>query len=1375
MKKKRDIKSIKHYICCLLLLSGFTWLLPSCEQEEDITDTRNVEQIVPATGEPVTVHFTVGERHYGYNNAVTRNAQPFITPPSLAEIIGQPLTGSPEKRDNLVGEEGAVYIAEGAAVLVSEDIYLSASIQEGIPAVRLHAAPLDPGMKIRVAAYDILSVPNDTILLTYADYEIDAGYNAVPDGTLPMTVPSGNILFVAYSFNDNIPMPAFADTIPAIGARDLLWGDTAVTVGPGNTNVHIILDHLFSKIIVTAETVFSPPRNINAIYGARYDHTFPALAVRSGNLRPGDPDTVSIAWQTAVSAPSWLGGEYFVYTNGGPPIVRIDSVSLNSTIHKHTLPPWMLTYTPLEAGKEYTIFVRFMPQCVPITNVLISSVPASGSTMLTGETIYLTANPDPSGATNVSYQWQYHDGITWVTISTTTTPTFSATIMEGFNQFRVIASNSCSSAVTSTTPITATGVTPAGGSASRITWDDANEQYALTTDPRDAGLYFRYGSVVGIFSGAGRYTQDLLQGTNSSSFNAADHVTINFTTVTISGAANVPFVNSGNINAAYHTAANVKAGLGDPCRLVGLDLNNIKNKTAGQLTAAEIDNFTWRLPTGSEQQQFSGYSTQQTGNPGVWWWNLNQNPSNFTLGVPGGEFPERNHVNGGPGKFLPAVGDRNAAGTVVNQRSRGYFLSSTPGNFGNFMGFQFGSDVVNYPNAIVTYFWPARCVPQAMVSTSVTPSSISLPYPAQNPAVQTISVTSDGAWTLTVPGSVTWLSLNTNGSSSGSSTVSGGAGVFTVYLVATANFTGAPRTGNIELYGLNAVVVTQDPCIQIGSVSLNASPAGSPPGTYPVGTPVTITATTNPLNATDVTYTWEFNSGSGWTVMQGNSGNILAVTATPTSTQYRVSASNACTSSLPPSSPVTVTGSGYPPDDKGTLPGGNVLSYVGAFWKASETGERVIRIDMGDDPAQHMGNWGPWSAVVAEYDDRWGVKTGADPNDGIMFAAGGSEDPNIYQASPGNAENYTLATINSPYSAFVSGSIDPQYTGNSVIEFRIFPQKTFTSTGKFKGDDPGGNTANDANYTTTWPARYAVVYLTYGSSPVKRLSIFLRQGEGSDYVMYDEGFTVPSYNHPDGTKRPQTKKFSPYNLSDVNTGTDYNMITELPVRGGSFTGYPTQGGYYFMHNHSRRAFNPYTPVIANYPAAPSVSNWNAALHETCPPGYKRPSDGPNATLDNPAVASSEIRQSLFRVMQVSSSPSPANLTWGYYADGYFDRRTIVYPTAQFGNPEHPTTVSEGTREVAFSGIIFYSTRTLASVFLPSAGGRQTAQSGGSAVAGTLERHGYWGYYATTTLFAEPALAQWGKYLRLGTSSGPSTLYLGGSFGGYGRSVRCVRE
>jgi uncharacterized protein (TIGR02145 family) len=117
----------------------------------------------------------------------------------------------------------------------------------------------------------------------------------------------------------------------------------------------------------------------------------------------------------------------------------------------------------------------------------------------------------------------------------------------------------------------------------------------------------------------------------------------------------------------YHTIANVKAGKGDPCRLVGLDLAKINDTAAASLTYANIDNGRWRLPTPAEQQSFSG--RELNGNYTEHWTTLN--------GVNGGMFP--NTTIGDAATFLPAAGGRNnSSGQVFNQNSAGLYWSSTP-------------------------------------------------------------------------------------------------------------------------------------------------------------------------------------------------------------------------------------------------------------------------------------------------------------------------------------------------------------------------------------------------------------------------------------------------------------------------------------------------------------------------------------------------------------------------------------------------------------------------------------------------------------------------------------------------------------------------
>jgi hypothetical protein len=201
----------------------------------------------------------------------------------------------------------------------------------------------------------------------------------------------------------------------------------------------------------------------------------------------------------------------------------------------------------------------------------------------------------------------------------------------------------------------------------RITWRDG--RYALTTDPTDAGLYFKFGGVVGLYSANGAV--GVLPVANNDPFDAPGDVA--WSPVAVASWSDVPAYGTTDhpapVDGAYHTAANVKAGKGDPCRLVGLDLDRIKNTAAAGLTAADIDNGIWRLPTNDENKAFTGYNTTSNSTADYW---------TALGGVNGAIFPNR--TTGTAARYLPATGYRNnnTAGEVASQNGFGNYWSSTP-------------------------------------------------------------------------------------------------------------------------------------------------------------------------------------------------------------------------------------------------------------------------------------------------------------------------------------------------------------------------------------------------------------------------------------------------------------------------------------------------------------------------------------------------------------------------------------------------------------------------------------------------------------------------------------------------------------------------
>jgi hypothetical protein len=141
------------------------------------------------------------------------------------------------------------------------------------------------------------------------------------------------------------------------------------------------------------------------------------------------------------------------------------------------------------------------------------------------------------------------------------------------------------------------------------------------------------------------------------------------------------------------------------------------------------------------------------------------------------------------------------------------------------------------------------------------------------------------------------------------------------------------------------------------------------------------------------------------------------------------------------------------------------------------------------------------------------------------------------------------------------------------------------------------------------------------------------------------------------------------------------------------------------------------------------------------------------------ISNSEIRHSLFRNPRTGFNYASdlSNSVWGYYADGFFDRRPITDNIA----------VASGTRDVAYVGRLFYNTTTCpdhygASLFVPNGGNRNKDSGDLSDNSGTFDS-----YYWTSSIYDITG----GIILRLlSTNTGP---WIGEKTSG--AMVRCVRE
>ena len=490
---------------------------------------------------------------------------------------------------------------------------------------------------------------------------------------------------------------------------------------------------------------------------------------------------------------------------------------------------------------------------------------------------------------------------------------------------------------------------------------------------------------------------------------------------------------------------------------------------------------------------------------------------------------------------------------------------------------------------------------------------------------------------------------------------------------------------------------------------------------------------------------WSTAAGASW-IHPVRNGNILEITVNANTTgTTRVSEVEVMAAHITKIIHVAQAPVADVPD---IVPAG-VTPFVGAFWRANETGERLINI-------RNMGsaNYGTsWSAIVAEYDARWHPFSGdgivmdltMDSDSGVTFAPG---------ESPGNPEDHPLPAKSYGY---VSGTLS---SAHPDISFRIGLERPFSAFNP-KGD-----------YSATFPARYAVVVVCYGSNPVKTMRIFVRHGEGIDYVMRPEdgGTNVPA-------GRPEAVRFLPYNL----TATAFNSVA-LDVHGGRLTDYPSQAGALFQWantgNRTRYAWDPYTP--ASFPIWENVGTtafWTGDLsytHETCPAGYRRPHDGTTTAVNSTGlVAGSEWRQSLWRhptAGNLASGIDP-NAVWGYYADGFFDRRQIVSGPGNGGSGfGSAAAVSAGNAQVAYVGGLYYNPLNWASLFFPAAGNRANVSSG------ALNSAGAEGHYWSGSVQEHPVGAPQNN--RVWTMTVSKTTGVGSHAHGSvhtGISIRCVKD
>ena len=276
---------------------------------------------------------------------------------------------------------------------------------------------------------------------------------------------------------------------------------------------------------------------------------------------------------------------------------------------------------------------------------------------------------------------------------------------------------------------------------------------------------------------------------------------------------------------------------------------------------------------------------------------------------------------------------------------------------------------------------------------------------------------------------------------------------------------------------------------------------------------------------------WTLTSSETWLTLSLDPAGATKVTTlngTGTQTVYVFATANGTTTATPSraalitmdgSTQVTVTQLNNP----GTISGaGTPLpdTYVGAFWRSTQKGERVIKIaNISAD------NAGAWTASVYEMDTQWGT-------DKIILAPGyGLSETILYTASPGDAESYPVegnATV-------VTGTVA---TGGDIV-FRMGLDLS-------SGANP--NVWDEYNEATK-PARYAVVLLSYKDNTMHQ-KLYLRQGEGPDELVAGSGV-----------------KWSAFNLKHSDDPTPTTGRLTISAGKAAFTDYPTQMGNLFVRNN----------------------------------------------------------------------------------------------------------------------------------------------------------------------------------------------------------------
>lgn len=487
--------------------------------------------------------------------------------------------------------------------------------------------------------------------------------------------------------------------------------------------------------------------------------------------------------------------------------------------------------------------------------------------------------------------------------------------------------------------------------------------------------------------------------------------------------------------------------------------------------------------------------------------------------------------------------------------------------------------------------------------------------------------------------------------------------------------------------------------------------------------------------------------------------------------------------------------------------------YVGAFWRHSETGERVIRMYNGQGNTASTGN-SIWFAEVAS------------GKEFIKLLPGGSTDGAIYSSAPGNAEQYQVYNL-------PDAKLSIRSKGDMV--FRIGLKNTIQ--------------ANEH--------RYGVVLVHHDGGTER---IFIRQGEAPDFLYRPKDPVLGNWStHDNNTPRPRTVKLSPYNLTDPQLGlggTDANFYygnhNAMPLDYHSeriatstfdkkkLTRYPSQAGYFFIWSvleqpltgtnypyymgnqnvpfkdewqwvravHPLRVGNMWGTTTDNpsgtWTANTYAGNYNGngdkgipmygnatytsfsftqigvqytKATNPCPRGYRYPHAGEVETSGAYATKYagenayfSEIGQSMFYDPKLSNDAQKMSqyTLWGYYADGFFDRHKIVGASgttpASYSMVVHGDIANATGNDIGYMGSLTFNPFNYASIFHPAPGYwlYELREAGAAYNYWTMERLNY--------LPSNPGIA-----LSLNARKTYFAINSGYGLASFPMSIRCIRD